>query len=201
MALITEGLAIPEVAVLFPRARRRRQQSLRPHGTPAAYRYHIRHKTKPCAKCARWHQLDMRLRRTIVQLAKLEAETGPVNPNLRRVPRTIECGRGEDHSGRPGTGLSAPPAATSLSAYQRMSQDEYAELQCEVPDGSGAVLMEGCWYCAGFRSPCTCTEDCGARPLLAGSFGHCCLEASREDVLASGVTAEAYDRRHPIPPA
>jgi hypothetical protein len=108
MALITEGLEIPEVAQLFPRARRRRQQSLRPHGTPAAYRYHIRHKTKPCAKCARWHTLDMRLRRTLRQLAKLEAQAGPPNPNLRRVPRSRQ-----------------------LPAYQRMSQDEFTELQYE----------------------------------------------------------------------
>lgn len=52
-----------------------------------------------------------------------------------------------------------------------------------------------CEYCAGYRGPCTCTQDCGARPSLESGF-HCCLEAPRDDVLASGVTGEAWDHRH-----
>jgi len=108
MALVTENLEIPEVARLFPSTRRRRQSTLRKHGTAAAHRKHLRDKTPICDKCRRWNTLSIRLTRTIAQLAALEAETGPPNPKLyhhrRRQPR---------------------------AAYQRMGEDEYAELQYE----------------------------------------------------------------------
>ena len=41
-----------------------------------------------------------------------------------------------------------------------------------------------CWYCQGARSPCTCTEDCGARPEPAPGSSHVCWKAP------AGVRAE-----------
>jgi hypothetical protein len=105
MALITENLEIPPVAGLFPSTRRWRESKLRPHGTAAAHRKHLRDKTPICAKCRRWNTLDIRLRRTQAQLAALEAQTGPPNSRL--------------YHHRP------------EAAYQRMTDDEYAEAQYE----------------------------------------------------------------------
>lgn len=73
MALITAELEIPDVGVLFPSTRRRKK--VRPHGTAAAYRRHYRRKELPvCAKCARWHRLDMQARRK--QWASTSARSG-----------------------------------------------------------------------------------------------------------------------------
>lgn len=72
MALITESLEIPEIAVLFPSTRRWRTRNLRPCGTAAAYRRHRRRREPACRKCLRWHRLDMRLRRTIAQLDEMK---------------------------------------------------------------------------------------------------------------------------------
>jgi len=109
MALITETLEIPEVAQLFPSTRRRRNEILRPCGTSAARRRHQRRKEKcPTGKCVAWWTLMCRLERTKAQLAKMEEEAGKIRPKNPRLARN-----------RP------------RAAYQRMSEDEYAELQYE----------------------------------------------------------------------
>ena len=72
MALITEDLRIPEIAVLFPSTRRRHASKLRPCGTAAAYRRHYARKEPVDPRCARWHVLEMRLRRTIAELDEMK---------------------------------------------------------------------------------------------------------------------------------
>ena len=75
MALITEGLEIPDIGVLFPSTRRRHAHNLRPCGTSAAYRRHQRRGEKcPTGKCTKWHRLDMRLRRTTAQLERMKQQ-------------------------------------------------------------------------------------------------------------------------------
>jgi hypothetical protein len=73
VALITEDLRIPDVGALFPSTRRHASR-LRPCGTAAAYRRHLRRREKVCRRCAKWHRLDMRLRRTIAELNKMKQQ-------------------------------------------------------------------------------------------------------------------------------
>jgi hypothetical protein len=107
-----DTLEIPPVAqIVNARSRRWREAKLRPHGTPAAHRRHVRRKEKICAKCRRWSTLDRQLRRIQAQLARMEAEAEKARPKNQKIVR-----------------LRARP---KLPAYQRMDQDEYAELAYE----------------------------------------------------------------------
>lgn len=68
MALITEDLEIPDVAVLFPKTRRWPSWRRRPCGTPAAARRHYRHGEKPCIQCSEAEQIRHRAYKEAVRL-------------------------------------------------------------------------------------------------------------------------------------
>jgi hypothetical protein len=74
VALITEDLRIPDIGALFPSTRRRHASKLRPCGTAAAYRRHLRRREKACRRCTKWHRLDMRLRRTVAALEEMKQQ-------------------------------------------------------------------------------------------------------------------------------
>lgn len=84
MALITESLEIPPVAVLFPSTRRWRK--VKGCGTAAAYRRHLRRKEPMDADCRLWHRNSMRDWRSRVSFAEVHFASNGMN-ELPGVPR------------------------------------------------------------------------------------------------------------------
>lgn len=66
----------------------------------------------------------------------------------------------------------------------------YISAQMSAADPPGA----DCEYCSGYRCPCTCAEDCGAR---ASDNGHVCPKAPA-DVRAGWLRATGLYSEHEI---